>query len=223
MDKTSPEEIIAVVERFDGILFTGGWDIHPDNFSSRTDPGDENLSPDELITAYKMTCVPERDEFEIPLARAAYEKKLPMFGICRGLQVMNVALGGGLIKDIRTGLRHRAYVEADAPEHEPGRSMMHGVSVDLNSRFYHVMWTWPCVVNSRHHQGITIREMSPKLKAAAFAPDGVVETVEGIDHPWAIATQWHPEKQADEYIYEPCKALFKAFVAASGRYSSNSS
>ena len=217
MDKTLPEEIAAVVQRFDGILFTGGWDIHPDNFASRTNPGDESLSTDELIAEYKMTCVPDRDAIEIPLVQLAYEEKLPMFGICRGFQVMNVALGGGLIKDIRTGLRHRAYVEADAPEHEPGQSMMHAVSVDLNSRFYHIMWTWACVVNSRHHQGVTVREISPKLKASAFAPDGIVEAIEAIDHPWAIATQWHPERQADGYVYEPCKALFRAFIAAAGR------
>ena len=220
MEKNSPAELEEIVARFDGILFTGGWDIHPDYYPSRANPGDESLSTDGLLTKYHMTCTPERDAFEIPLASLAYEKKLAMLGICRGFQVMNVALGGGLIKDVRTSLRHRAYVEADAPKHEPGTSAMHGVSVDLNSRFYHIMWTWPCVVNSRHHQGITLKEMSPKLKASAFAPDGIVEAVEATEHPWAIAVQWHPERQADEYVYEPCKALFKAFVLASGTYSS---
>lgn len=223
MTKTSPNGIADVVERFDAILFTGGWDIHPDNFPSCTNPGDEKLSTDELIAAYNMTCVPERDALEIPLLQSAYEKKLPMLGICRGFQVMNVALGGGLIKDIRTGLRHRAFTEADAPEHEPGQSMMHGVCVDLNSRFYHIMWIWPCVVNSRHHQGITIKELSPKLKASVFAPDGVVEAVEAVDHPWALAVQWHPERQADRYVYEPCKALFKSFVKAAAVYASSNS
>jgi putative glutamine amidotransferase len=216
MDKTSPEELEAIVARFDGILFTGGWDVHPNYYPSRTNPGDECLSTDELLAEYRMTCTPERDAFEIPLAQLAYERKLPMMGICKGFQVMNVALGGSLIKDIRTGLRHPACKEGDA-DHEPGESAMHAVAMDLNSRFYHIMWTWPCVVNSRHHQGITLKEMSPKLKAAAFAPDGIVEAVEAVDHPWAIAVQWHPERQADSYVYEPCRALFKAFVAAAGR------
>lgn len=221
--RTSPKEIAEIVRRYDGILFTGGWDIHPDNFPSRTNPGDANLTTDELVAAYRMTCVPERDAFEIPLLQLAYEKKLPIFGICRGFQVMNVALGGGLIKDIRTGLRHRAYVEEDAPEHEPGRSMMHGLCVDLNSRFYHIMWTWPCVVNSRHHQGITLKELSPKLRASAFSPDGIVEAIEAADHPWALAVQWHPERQPDGYVYEPCKALFRSFVKAASVYSRKSS
>ncbi len=217
MTKTSPEELAEIVERYDGVVLTGGLDIHPDEYPSRSNPGDESMSTDELIAAYRMTCTTQRDAFEIPLARLAYEEKLPMLGICRGFQVLNVALGGGLIKDIRTGLRHPSYTDADAPAHEPGMSAMHAVCVDVNSRFYHVMWTWPCVVNSRHHQGITLREMSPKLKASAFAPDGIVEAIEAIDHPWALAVQWHPERQADKYVYEPCKALFRSFVAAAGR------
>jgi putative glutamine amidotransferase len=216
MERNSPEELEAIVARFDGILFTGGWDIHPDSYPSRTNPGDESLSADELLAEYRMTCTPERDAFEIPLAQLAYERKLPMLGICRGFQLINAALGGSLIKDIRTGLRHPAYKDEDAPEHEPGESAMHAVCVDLNSRFYHIMWTWPCVVNSRHHQGITLNTMSPKLKASAFAPDGIVEAVESPDHPWMIAVQWHPERQADSYVYEPCRALFSAFVAAAG-------
>lgn len=214
MARNSPEELEAIVERFDGILFTGGWDIHPDYYPSRTNPGDESMTADELLAAYHMTCTPERDAFEIPLAQLAYESKLPMLGICRGFQLINVALGGGLIKDIRTGIRHPAYKDEDAPEHEPGESPMHSVTVDLNSRLYHIMWTWPCVVNSRHHQGITLKEMSPKLKASAFAPDGIVEAVEAPDHPWAIAVQWHPERLADKYVYGPCRALFSAFTAA---------
>lgn len=207
-------ELPELLERYSGLLLTGGLDIHPNNYDSRNEPGDESMSFEDLCTEYKIKPDLKRDAFEIPLAQLAYERKLPMLGICRGFQLINVALGGSLIKDIRTGLRHPAYKDEDAPEHEPGESPMHGVCVDLNSRLYHIMWTWPCVVNSRHHQGITLKEMSPKLKASAFAPDGIVEAVEAPDHPWAIAVQWHPERQADKYVYEPCRALFNSFVAA---------
>lgn len=223
MARTAPEELSEIISRMDGLILSGGGDIHPGVYPSRNNPGDEKMTTEELIAEYKMNCVPDRDAFEIPLAQMAYKAGLPMLGICRGLQVMNVALGGSLVKDIRTGLRHRAYTKDDAQHHTPGESQMHAVSVDLNSRFYHIMWTWPCVVNSRHHQGVTVKEISPVLKASAFAPDGILEAVEAIDHPWAIGVQWHPERQADKYVYEPCRALFKAFIAAASVYSSSNS
>lgn len=199
-----------------GLLLTGGIDVHPDNYPSRNEPGDENMSTEALITAYGMKCSVERDAYEIPLARAAFEAKLPILGICRGFQLLNVALGGSLIKDIRTGHKHWAVRKDETDEGDPGESRKHIITIISRSKIAEILGDCPILVNSRHHQGITEREMSPRARASAFAPDGIIEAIKVEGHPWALAVQWHPEKKADSYVHESCKPLFAAFVAAAG-------
>ena len=206
------------LEGIDGLLLTGGPDVHPDFYPSQLEPGDEKLSTDELIAAYRMECNHERDEFEIPLALAAYEKGMPIFGICRGFQLLNVALGGSLVKDIREEnnfRKHWAIREEESDEGSPLQSRKHMITVVPDTKLAQILGDCPILVNSRHHQGVTENLRSERLKATAFAPDGIIEALEGIDHPWAVAVQWHPEKKADEYVYEACRPLFKAFVKAS--------
>jgi putative glutamine amidotransferase len=206
------------LEGIDGLLLTGGLDVHPDLYPSRNEPGDEQLTEDELIAAYRMKVNRQRDEYEIPLAQAAYEKGMPILGICRGFQLLNVALGGSLVKDIRTGRKHWAIREEESDEGPPLQSRKHMITIVRESRLAQVLGDCPILVNSRHHQGVTDRLRSDRLKATAFAPDGIIETLEGVEHPWAVAVQWHPEKKADEYVYEACKALFAEFVAATKRW-----
>lgn len=195
-----------------GLILSGGSDIHPDNYDSRNEPGDELLSTEELLKEYNMTCHPDRDEYEIPIAHLAYDSKMPILGICRGFQMLNVILGGSLIKDIRTGLKHWPYRKHESREGNPGDSRSHLTTTNGESGFAGILGDYPLLVNTRHHQGVSEREKSPKLRAVAFAPDGIIEAVEALEHPWAFAVQWHPERQSDVYIYEPCKALFLAFL-----------
>jgi gamma-glutamyl-gamma-aminobutyrate hydrolase PuuD len=208
----TPETAKAELEGLDGILFTGGIDIHPDNYDARNEPGDESLSTDQLIEAYHMHCSLDRDAFELPLARAAYDMQLPILGICRGLQLLNVALGGSLVKDIRTGRKHWAIRKEE--DGEFGVSRKHEIAIAPDSRFARIVGTANITVNSRHHQGVIERDRSPRLRAVAASPDGIIEAVEGTDHPWAVAVQWHPERKKDEYVNEKCLPLFTAFLAA---------
>ena len=206
------------LQGIDGLLLTGGLDIHPDLYPSRNEPGDEILTTDELIAAYRMKVSRERDEYEIPLAQAAYEQGMPIFGICRGFQLLNVALGGSLVKDIRTGRKHWAIRKEEASEGAPLQSRKHMITIVPESKLAQMLVDCPILVNSRHHQGVTERQKSDRLKATAYAPDGIIEALEGIDHPWAVAVQWHPEKKADEYVYEACKPLFVEFIRAIKRW-----
>jgi len=210
------DDLKEMLSRIDGLLLSGGRDVHPSNYNSRTEPGDASLSIEELIAAYGMNCDPLRDALEIPLTRAAYVKGMPILGICRGFQVFNVALGGSLVKDIRTGHQHKAL-----PKDETGiqPSASHSIELLKDSRLYEIVGSRLKIVNSRHHQGVTAKEKSTRLRAVAFTQDGLIEGLEGLGHPWATAVQWHPERQADDYVYTPCKALFRAFVTQATCYS----
>ena len=206
-----PDNPTRALDDIHGLLLTGGPDVHPRYY----DPADANMSDQELWDTYHMKCSPNRDEYEIPLAQAAYEKGMPIFGICRGFQLLNVALGGSLVKDIRTGRKHWAIREDELGDGELRESRKHMITIVPESKLAQILGDCPILVNSRHHQGVTDRLRSDRLKASAYAPDGIIEALEGIDHPWAVAVQWHPEKKADEYVYEACRPLFKAFVKAS--------
>ena len=206
--------LAEIVNSIDGLLLTGGKDVDPSFYNARNEPGDELLSDEELLKVYQMDCDPERDAFEIQLIDAAYEARIPIFGICRGLQVLNVALGGGLVKDIRTNRKHWSIRKSEADEGEPGASRNHLVTVISGTKVADIIGDCPMMVNSRHHQGVTSRQKSELLRASAVSPDGFIEAVEATDHPWAIAVQWHPERAVDDYIYQPSQPLFTSFVSA---------
>ncbi len=204
----SQSNLSDVVREIDGLLLAGGKDVHPTCYPSQNEAGDEALRIDELLTAYHLDCDIERDAYEIPLTRMAYDVQLPLLGICRGFQLLNIVLGGSLIKDIRTGLRHRAYATNE--------SVRHPITLDPHSRLARILGGSLDAINSRHHQGFKLEQTSPLLPAVGFAPDGIVEAVESVEHPWAFAVQWHPERAEDSYIHDTCIPLFKAFVNAAG-------
>ena len=213
----TPDVLAQGLNGLQGLLLTGGIDIHPDNYPSRNEPGDENMSADALIKAYRMKCSLERDAYEIPLARAAFEARLPILGICRGFQLLNVALGGSLVKDIRTGRKHWAVRKDETDDGNPGESRKHMITIISRTKLAEILGDCPILVNSRHHQGITEKEMSHRVRPSAFAPDDIIEAIEAEGHPWALAVQWHPEKKADSYVHEQCRPLFAAFVATAGK------
>jgi putative glutamine amidotransferase len=183
--------------RLDGILFTGGGDIAIEHFGGQPHP--------------KVAEVDEaRDALELGLARSAAESGTPFLGICRGIQVVNVALGGTLYTDIfdqLEGALDHSCADADLPE---GRTrLIHPVHIDEDSQVGQIIRVSDLQVNSLHHQGI--KDLAPGLRTVGFAPDGLIEAVEISNHPFAIAVQWHPEWLTK---HESAQRLFKAFVDA---------
>jgi putative glutamine amidotransferase len=168
-----------LLDALDGLVLSGGGDVDPERYSG----------PDH-DTIYGVS--EERDVFEIELARAALARgDLPFLCICRGMQVLNVALGGDLhphLPDLPSGtIEHRL----------PGRSHTHHrASVSPESRLASWLGATEVTVCSWHHQGI--RRLAPGLKAVAWAEDGVIEAVEHEEHARSIAVQWHPEMQTDD-------------------------
>lgn len=190
------EDFLELYSRFGGILFTGGGDISLDYFHGSDHPRIGEVDDN-------------RDFTEISLMRVAVNEGMPILGICRGAQVMNVALGGTLythIYDQLEGALDHAY---------PGdlrRTLVHPVNVDETTRSAEIFGRTLLNVNSLHHQGL--KDIAPGLRAAGHAPDGLVEIVEIPDHPYAVAVQWHPEWLTDQL---PMQRLFKSFVDASSK------
>ncbi len=166
----SPEEAMDGVS---GLILTGGGDVDPARYGQ-----DSNGS---------MGVQPERDAMEFALFDYAARRNMPTLGICRGMQLVNVAMGGSLIQDIPGHT---------LPEFE---SAMHEVYVAPGSRFAAIIGAGAVYkVNSRHHQGLREAQRAPSLMASAYHPeDGVVEALESPEHPWLIAVQCHPERERE--------------------------
>jgi putative glutamine amidotransferase len=149
-----------------------------------------------------------RDSTELALMRDAVEQGKPLLGICRGAQVMNVALGGTLYTHIYDQL-------PNALDHAyPGdlrRTLVHPVHVDESSHAAEIFGETLLHVNSLHHQGL--KDIAPGLRVTGHAPDGLVESVELPEHPYAVAVQWHPEWLTDQ---PSMQRLFKSFIDAAG-------
>jgi putative glutamine amidotransferase len=197
------DDAAAVVADLDGVLLTGGLDVEPSLYGE---------------TAHASTqTAPDRDRFEIPLSRAAIERDLPLFAICRGVQVLNVAGGGSLVQDIpstvTTDLNHAIDIPKDHFAHPvkvtPGTKLAGalGPAADLER----------CAVNSRHHQ--SVGRVAPAFVVSAVSPDGVVEAIERPDRAFCVGVQWHPENfwKTGEF-----GGLFRAFVAAATKRHSHS-
>jgi putative glutamine amidotransferase len=184
----------SLLARLDGILFSGGGDIHPRFYGSQPHP---------LVTEVDE----DRDRVEIALVRQAMQRGTPFLGICRGLQVINVALGGSLYEDLLdqypNSLKHDSFPE------KARDYLAHSVSIDENSQLAEILGTQEVQVNSLHHQGI--RKAAPDLRSTAHAPDGVIEAVEAPEHPFGLAVQWHPEWLQAHLVM---RSLFERFVQA---------
>jgi putative glutamine amidotransferase len=181
--------------RVDGVLLTGGLDVDPALYGE---------------TPHETTEVAaERDRFEVPLAQAAIASDVPLFAICRGVQVLNVAAGGSLVQDIPSAvtsdLNHSIDIPKDHVAHQvhvrPGTRLAAalGPAVDLDT----------CPVNSRHHQSVA--RVAPSFVVSAASPDGVVEAIERPEAAFCVGVQWHPENfwRTGEF-----SGLFAAFIDA---------
>ena len=196
-----PEEIEVVTEvdanrvrteEFDGILFAGGDDVDPALYEEQPRYGDVKVNR-------------ARDDFELALLDAAIDRRLPILGICRGIQMINVKFGGTLYQDIKgdTALER---------EHRQGGSrsdLTHTVTLtEPESRLAGII-EGSCRVNSLHHQAI--KRLGRGLKVTAHSEDGLVEAVELADeYPFLMAVQWHPEEILD---YPEQRKIFEQFIA----------
>jgi len=180
-----PERACAVLDRVHGVVLTGGEDVDPARYGARP-----HAKLGEIDVA--------RDAVELALIADARARRLPILAICRGIQILNVALGGTLYQDL-------ASERSGEIDHADTRSR-HGLRVEAGSLLHRTIATLETTVNSRHHQAI--RDLAPSLRATAWAPDGVIEGAEPPDgEPWMLAVQWHPEDDVEG-------ALFRGFAEA---------
>lgn len=194
VDEDAPD---AVVARHAGVLLLGGSDVDPALY------GEERHPTTEVVPA-------PRDAYEIALVRAALARDLPVFAICRGIQVLNVALGGSLVQDIPTQVLQHL-------DHDPGgASSMIGHYVEITPGTIlselvegEIERDGFCAVNSRHHQAI--KKLGEGLKVTASSVDGVIEAVERPASRFCVAVQWHPESFWQSGRFQ---GLFRGFLAA---------
>ncbi len=188
----------ALYERLDGLLITGGPDLDPARYGQErhplTDGGDARM-----------------EHVELYLTRRALQDGMPVLGICRGCQVLNVAAGGTLHQhvsdEVGDGVAHPDYLH-------PRDYLGHTVRIDEGSRLGRIVGRREMAVNSMHHQAV--RDLAPGLHPTAVAPDGLVEAIEQPGLPFAVAVQWHPEELYREEDSQA--ALFRAFVDAAASY-----
>lgn len=190
------EDAEAALEQIDGLLLTGGGDMDPKIYHQAPNGTDPN------------TIYPERDRMEMALVQAAVARNLPVFGICRGIQVINVALGGGLTQHVEGHTGKNNTFAAPRP---------HPVTVRPNSLLDRIMNSGLTIqVNSYHHQAVRSDDLADSLIASGMANDGVIEALEHPVHPWLLGVQWHPER-----LYEldaSHERLFTSFVQAAYHY-----
>ncbi|WP_303867896.1 gamma-glutamyl-gamma-aminobutyrate hydrolase family protein [Acetobacterium wieringae] len=189
------EDIEAIADRLDGFVFSGGQDVDPQHYG-------------EALLKYSNEIYPPRDQLELRLIRAVMDRDKPIFGVCRGLQLLNVALGGTLYQDINKQvnrelpIQHFQQNNFEFPVHE--------VSVNKKSRLYEIIGMEMIRVNSMHHQAIA--RLAPQLTAVAYSKDGLVEAVEIEGLAFGLAVQWHPE-----FLWrddENTLSVLQAFIAA---------
>jgi putative glutamine amidotransferase len=167
----------GLYERLHGLLLPGGLDVNPAHYGEPKNDWCGSISP-------------SLDRVELALARWAAEEGKPLLAICRGIQVLNVALGGTLYQDIKVQV-------PGAEKHDwypgyPRDKLAHSVAVEPHTRLAHILGAASVQVNSLHHQAI--KDLAPGLSIIAQAPDGIVEAVEAKAHPFALGVQWHPEE-----------------------------
>lgn len=174
-----------IISKIDGLLLSGGEDIHPRFY------GEEPKYPMELSPDI-------RTEFEMSLVKEAMYKRIPILGICHGMQLINVALGGTLYQD----LKRQNFA---AKEHQLGDGR-HQVFMTRGSQFFDIMGISAINVTSTHHQAI--KNIGKELRASVRTSDSVIEGFEMPNHPFLIGVQWHPEKGPDD----DSRKLFQAFI-----------
>jgi putative glutamine amidotransferase len=193
-----PDTLRGIYDQLDGVFIAGGVDMHPGSYG-------------EEVHELCGRTDPPRDTVELLFARWALEEGKPILGVCRGMQVMNVAAGGTLYQDCGEhypgSIKHDYFPNAGfARDH-----LAHEITIQSGTELHRIFEATTVPINSMHHQGI--RELGTGMIASAFAPDGLIEALEATgDLRFAIGVQWHPEMLIDTDA--PTRRLFAAFTQA---------
>ncbi|HEX3090280.1 MAG TPA: gamma-glutamyl-gamma-aminobutyrate hydrolase family protein [Ilumatobacteraceae bacterium] len=171
-----PVDAAGVLDMVDALIVTGGGDVDPTNYGAAPDP---MLGPTDLV----------RDAADLAITRAAVEANVPTLATCRGIQVLNVAMGGTLVQHIDEHMRTDMYNQD-----------VHAVDIDPTSRLATILGTEALGVNSMHHQ--VIDRLGPRVRAVAHNHDGHIEAIEIDDAPAVLGVQWHPEmlRHRDDHL-----------------------
>ena len=194
------ESLRRIYQGVDGIVLSGGGDMHPRFLD--TSP-EENTYAEEIDEA--------RDETELRLVRWAFEDDKPLFGICRGQQVMNVALGGSLIMDIPAQIGETVPHQV---HNDPQRrfKLLHDIQIEPQTKIASILGAGTLSTNSIHHQAV--KDIAPPLQCTSTAPDGIIESLEAPEARFFLGVQWHPE---EIYTRHPkMHLLFQAFADTLG-------
>lgn len=187
----------ANLDFVDGLLLPGGIDIDPERYGQETHPTSE--------------VDPEQDSLDFQLLAFAVQHQIPILGVCRGIQVLNVGMGGTLVQDLPS----QRPSEIGHPRQGERSLLSHLIRIEKGSRLQAILGGDEFLVNSVHHQGIG--ELAPPLRATALAEDGLVEGVETTGAGWVVGVQFHPEELVREHEF--ARRLFKAFVDQCGKAS----
>jgi len=187
------DEIEPVLDAVSGVILTGGEDVDPAEYGAAVGPKTDK--PHRL-----------RDKFELALVGRAHERRVPTLAICRGIQVMNVALGGTLVQDIAS----ECPTTINHDQSKERKTRVHDVSVDGRSKLGAAIGDERIAVNSSHHQAVA--RAAEGLRVTARSPDGIIEGAEWEgDDWWMVAVQWHPEELVND-ASDWDRRLFSAFA-----------
>jgi putative glutamine amidotransferase len=197
------ETLRGIYEALDAVFLPGGADIDPVSYGTAPHPLCDKTDR-------------ERDRVELALAKWAIADGKPVLGVCRGMQLINVARGGSLYQDLGSqyanGIKHDYF--PFGAENRPRDYLAHEVSIAPGSRLARLFGPGPIKVNSMHHQGV--RTLGAGLVPTAHAPDGLVEALEGEGAGYLFAVQWHPEALTERDA--PTRRLFAEFVEVAGEW-----
>lgn len=196
------ETLRNIYERLDGVFLTGGVDVDPDSYREQRHPLCGKTDP-------------PRDWTETRLIRWAIRDHKPVLGVCRGIQVINVAAGGTLYQDVQAqvpgAIKHDYFPTCGDYARD---RLVHTVRLQPHTRLARILATDEVEVNSMHHQAV--KDLAPGLVPCAFAPDGLIEGIEGANGQYLVGVQWHPEELADRMT--PMRQLFASFLSAAAQY-----
>ena len=206
-DVTVYEKLLPLADAF---LLTGGSDVDPRLYGDRVEVYEpKSYAEDDARSAVTQPS-PRRDNVEELVLNFAYQRNMPVLGICRGAQMLNVHFGGTLYQDLSDQMENPEDDESLVISHWQGVSFdkaTHAVTIKPFSQLWDILNATAMNVNSMHHQGI--RDLAPNMEAVAFAPDGLVEAIEATDRSFMIGVQWHPEFFRKSKRSE---RLFRAFI-----------
>lgn len=191
-----PDQVTDLLDVCSGLVLSGGEDIDPSRYGEDPVP--------ELETVSQL-----RDAMEFATVDAALERELPIFGICRGMQLLNVYFGGTLYQDLTTQRDN----QLGHAQRAPWGHHQHKVRCAEGSRLHEILGEcMPLEINSFHHQAV--KDLAPNLRCTAEAEDGLIEGIEATDHDWVVGVQWHPERhEAEAPNSDPNIRILEAFAA----------